>query len=135
MPHYTITVQNHTLITQTYLLFSSSPELTALSTPQPFPDMMMTSRSHIPPHGSTTFHINFTPAGDFRTPLAPMPMQPAEQSTVVPVAKFYIGSGSATVGEVLDVKEIGGTIMIDFTSGPVDAVVVHGVDLLYTRIS
>lgn len=42
-----------------------------------------------------------------------MPMLPGEQSTVLPVTKFYIGTGSSTVGEVMVVRQLGRSIMID----------------------
>lgn len=68
-------------------------------------------------------------------PLATFPMLPNQTYNVTPVVKYYIGTGSFTAGEIIDVQQIGPTILIDFTTGPVTADITQNPDMKYVRNS
>lgn len=68
-------------------------------------------------------------------PLAVFDMDPNETYNVLPVVKYYVSTGQYIPGDVIDVQEFGEYILIDFTSGSPNAVVVQANDRTYTRIS
>lgn len=68
-------------------------------------------------------------------PLATFPILPNQTYNVTPVVKYFVGTGKYSPGEIINIQQIGPTILIDFTTGPLKAKITQHPDMNYTRDS